>query len=155
MKVVAIDPGGITGICIMSEDFRFKLFEIDVRSEKNNHAKTKKFAEDFCELICDQGHNNYEFVVEDFVLRQGQAVDIIPAHLLGFLVGQNIDYTYYSPGAHKTGNKHYDLTQWIKETGQRVGEGHVKDALSLAVHHMKRKEELCEKILKKLNQYKK
>ena len=155
MKIVAIDPGGITGICVMSEDFRFKLYEIDVRDEKNNHTKTIKFANDFCELISDLGYDNFEFVVEDFVLRQGQAVDIIPAHLLGFLIGQKIDYTYYSPGAHKTGNKHYNLSKWIKDSGQNVGEGHVRDALSLAVHHMKRKEEYCSKILKKLDQYKK
>lgn len=150
--ILAIDPGLLTGICLLdTETLEFHVSEVDMRISSSKEAVAKSIKKCVSSLLYSLD-SPCDVVVEDFILRRGQNVDTTPLYVLGYL-DAGYKTVKYTPSAHKSGNSAYNLSEIVKGSGQKVGAGHVVDALSLAVHHLKIKD--TPKALKMLEGYRK
>lgn len=140
MIILAIDPGHVTGICVLDTKYNvFAVSQIDNRGE-NKETISLGIVEEIETIYSDFPLLEYtvDVVAEDFVLRHGQAVDISPMHALGAIdVMTDFQTHKYLPAAHKSGNKAYDINKMIKDEGFKMEGDHKADALSLAIHHYK------------------
>lgn len=140
MKIFAIDPGLVTGFAILdTKDGQYTAWAVDARG--HNKELVSDMVLDHVELQVAQSEREYyrlDVVVEDFVLRQGQAVDITPMHTIGAIDAFTENQNYkYLPAAHKSGNKAYNISKMLKNTGITLDGDHKTDAMSLALHHLK------------------
>ena len=140
MKIFAIDPGLVTGFAILdTEDGQYTAWAVDGRG--HNKELVTDAVLDHVELEVarsNRGQYRLDVVVEDFVLRQGQAVDITPMHTIGAIDAITEFQNYkYLPAAHKNGNKAYNISKLLKNAGIKLDGDHKTDAMSLALHHWK------------------
>lgn len=140
MKILAIDPGLVTGFAILdTEDGQYTAWAVDARGL--NKELVTDMVLDHLELqLARSNKHGYrlDVVVEDFVLRSGQAVDITPMHTIGAIDAFTEFQNYkYLPAAHKNGNKAYDISKLLKNVGIKLNGDHKTDAMSLALHHFK------------------
>lgn len=136
MKILAIDPGRITGIATL-DTFSGEIQSHNVDARGLSKELVGSGVLDKLDLL--PKYSIDVVVVEDFTLRYGQAVDIIPEYLLG-VIDAYLDFNTikYSASEHKNSNKAYNITKMLHDQGYNVGEGgHLADALSLAIHHWK------------------
>lgn len=135
MIILSCDPGRVSGMVVLDTDNgKFEVHQVDARGESKESAgamvtgKLDELFQHYVDVI----------VLEDFVLRPGQAVDIVPEYLLGVIDGYNdFETIKYLPAAHKNGNKAYDISKMIKDSGFKLEGDHKGDALSVALHHWK------------------
>ena len=135
MIILSCDPGRVSGMAVLNTDNgKFEVHQVDARGESKESAGamvTDKLDELF-------QHYVDAIVLEDFVLRHGQAVDIVPEYLLGVIDGYTeFETIKYRAGNHKNGNKAYDISKMIKDSGFKLEGDHKADALSLSLHHWK------------------
>ena len=135
MIILSCDPGRVSGMAVLNTDNgKFEVHQVDARGESKESAGamvTDKLDELF-------QHYVDAIVLEDFVLRPGQAVDIVPEYLLGVIDGYTeFETIKYLPAAHKRGNKAYDISKMLKNAGFKLDGDHKTDAMSLALHHWK------------------
>ena len=135
MIILSCDPGRVSGMAVLNTDNgKFEVHQVDARGESKESAGamvTDKLDELF-------QHYVDAIVLEDFVLRPGQAVDIVPEYLLGVIDGYTeFETIKYSPSSHKSGNKAYNISKLLKNVGITLNGDHKTDAMSLALHHWK------------------
>lgn len=140
MKILAIDPGLVTGFAILdTEDGQYTAWAVDARGL--NKELVSDMVLDHLELqVARSNQHGYrlDVVVEDFVLRQGQAVDITPMHTIGAIDAfTEFENFKYLPATHKSGNKAYNISKMLKDSGITLNGDHKTDAMSLALHHWK------------------
>lgn len=140
MKIFAIDPGLVTGFAVLdTEDGQYTAWAVDARG--HNKELVSNMVLEHVELqVARSTQHQYrlDVVVEDFVLRSGQAVDITPMHTIGAIDAFTEFQNYkYLPAAHKRGNKAYNISKMLKNAGIKLEGDHKTDAMSLALHHWK------------------
>lgn len=137
--ILAVDPGKVTGLALLdTSNGEFTVWQVDARGGAKESVSERVTSTVRSTLREYSFVPRIDVVVEDFVLRHGQAVDITPMHTIG-AIDELANYsTYkYSPGNHKNGNKAYDISKMIKDSGFKLEGDHKADALSLSLHHWK------------------
>lgn len=125
--ILGIDPGLATGMAIYDAE-RQEVVHME-QSEKG----VLGFAEAFDRLT--YAYDPLHIVLERFDLRPGNKFlpDLSPVECIGWVKGEGHKVDYATPAQHKSLVKDKTLNPLMKSGNFKVGAGHSRDALRIAV----------------------
>ena len=137
MIVMGIDPGLLSGIAIF--DTKTQTALLLEETAQGVHELSKRVR------VLTDAYVPERIVWESFQLRAGNrfVADLSGVESIGWAKAEGFYQYHVAPATHKTfnmlGEKHpkakSPVTKLMKEHGWPIGEGHTRDALSVAIQH--------------------
>lgn len=125
--ILACDPGKASGFALYDFEKQKALWM------KQSERGVLGFSTEF-ETV-QEWYRPEHIACESFNLRPGNKflADLSPVECIGWLRGQRYDVEYVTPAQHKTLVKDKTLNPLMKDGNFKVGAGHSRDALRIAV----------------------